>query len=341
MYNKVFIDDFTELGVQLADALHDISRKSLFETVINASLQENPLFTANMQLCAIESVCDKFLKQEALALWLQPYEKLIKERDNSVLIVMAGNIPMVGFHDLLVTLAAGYKAVVKLSSKDRHLIPAVVRMLCSINSYWNDRIQFVEKMPSSAEILLATGSDESAYYFESKFAASHKIIRGSRSSMAVLYGDECKSDLVALAKDVFLYYGLGCRSVSTLLVPSGYDLTQLLEPFSSMKDQIISHDYKDAYRYQRAVYTMVGENFIDGGFYLLRRSADFPPPLSVVNFIEYDSIESAHKFLKLNQNKLQCIVNLNHGIFFGETQVPEIDQYADEVNSLEYLLQIN
>jgi len=340
MYNNFFIDDFTLLGIQLTDALSDISKKSLFETVIENSLRDNPLFTKNMQCVAISAICNKFLRQDKLEKWLNPYRNIIKEQDRSVAIIMAGNIPLVGFHDLLAVLATGYKALVKLSSKDKHLLPALVSLLFGINSYWRQRIQFVEELPESPDIVIVTGSNETALYFESYYKDSRKLIRGSRSSLALLYGGESLLDLEALAKDVFLYYGMGCRSISTIMIPSSFDLQRLILSFKYMESEITAKDYLDAYKYQKALSSMTNEKFIDGGFYLLKENDTFIPPLGVVNIIRYECVSEARKFIESNLYRLQCVVNYNHYVSFGETQYPEIDQYADGVNSLEFLMQI-
>lgn len=339
MYNKVFTDDFSALGAQLTEILSDISGESTLKSVIELSYRENPLFTPNMQIHAILSICKEFLNRRVIEEWLRPYRYKIGEREKTVLIVMAGNIPMVGFHDLLATLACGYKAVVKLSSKDRHWMPLLYDLLSDINSYWRDRITFSETLPMDADIVVASGSDITSKFLKSKYSSSHTLIRGSRYSVALLKGNESRSDLEALAKDLFLYYGLGCRSVSSLLVPAGYDFTVLMEACVSMKSEVVSDDYISSYKYQKAICTMSSNEFIDGGFFIMVKSGSTPPPPGVINFLEYDSPEEAESYIEENHDKLQCVVNYKEGVTFGNTQNPAIDQYADGVNTLDFLLQ--
>ncbi|MEA5005078.1 MAG: acyl-CoA reductase [Rikenellaceae bacterium] len=339
MYSKVFIDDFSGLGAQLTEILSNMSDDNYLKSVIDQSCRENSLFTSNMQIYALLSLCDKFLGRRILKEWLQPYDNMIEEREKTVLIVMAGNIPMVGFHDLLTTLACGYKAQVKLSSKDRHLIPYLLKLVSDINPYWGERVRFTENLPEVADIVIASGSDSTSDYLKTKYASSHGIIRGSRYSVALLTGNESCNDLVALAKDLFLYYGLGCRSVSSLLVPVGYNFSVLLEAFDTMRSEVISNDYISSYKYQKAIYTMSSVGFIDGGFYILGESGSLPPPLGVINILKYSSMEQVKTFFEEHHDKLQCVVNYKNGVTFGSTQNPAIDQYADGINTLDYLLQ--
>jgi len=339
MYNKVFTDDFSALGAQLTEMLSDMSGESSLKSVIELSYRENSLFTPNMQIYAILSICREFLEKRVIEKWLSPYGHKIEEREKTVLIVMAGNIPMVGFHDLFSTLACGYKAEVKLSSKDRHMIPYLCGLLSDSNPYWRERIFFTETLPEHADIVIASGSDITSNYLKSKYSSSHAVIRGSRYSVALLRGNESLNDLEALAKDLFLYYGLGCRSVSSLLVPAGYDFTLLLEASGSMRSEVVSDDYISSYKYQKALCTMSSTGFIDGGFFIMVKSGSVPPPFGVINIQEYDGLEEVSSFFKEYLDKLQCVVNYKEGVSFGNAQNPAIDQYADGVNTLDFLLQ--
>ncbi|MDD3034059.1 MAG: acyl-CoA reductase [Bacteroidales bacterium] len=339
MYNKVFTDDFSALGAQLTEMMRDLSGESSLKSVIELSYRENPLFTPNMQIYAILSICREFLDKRVIEEWLSPYQHKIEEREKTVLIVMAGNIPMVGFHDLLAALACGYKAEVKLSSKDRYLIPYLYKLLSDYNPYWSERVFFTETLPGDADIVIASGSDTTSDFLKSKYPSSHAIIRGSRYSVALLRGNESRNDLENLAKDIFLYYGLGCRSVSSLLVPVGYDFTGLLSASCSMSSEVVSDDYISSYKYQKALCTMSSTEFIDGGFFIMVKSGSTPPPLGVINIQEYDSLDEVSSFLEDHLDKLQCVVNYKEGVTFGNAQNPAIDQYADGVNTLDFLLQ--
>ncbi len=339
MYSKVFIDDFSALGDRLKATLSGSVFDRKFEAALRNSFKGNPLFTLNMQHIALTSICNCFLEKSKLEKWLLDYSDRIEERQGEVLAVMAGNIPLVGFHDFMTILAAGFRAKIKLSSKDSYLLPYILGVLFEIDDYWSDRVEIIDYLPLCADILIASGSDNTASFFENKYPLSKKIIRGSRFSIAVLKGDEDYVALEALAKDVFLYYGLGCRSVSSLFVPCGYDLTLLSVAFATMRSELTSDDYLAAYRYQKAVMTLESKNIVDGNFYILARGGNLPPSMGVVNLFEYDNLDEIKEFVQTNRNRLQCVVNYDSNVSFGQAQFPGIEQYADNLNSLEFLLQ--
>ncbi len=341
MYTELFIKDFSELGRILDSYLIDGIEIVCIGEAIKLSYENNPLFTKSMQLSALNSIISSFLNETALRKWIAGYSDLISEKDFEVMIVMAGNIPVVGFHDLLTVLASGRKAVVKLSKGDRFLIPALCEVLNSINGYWKDRVCFREIPDESAKMLIATGGDETAAYFRSKYPDIPSLIRGARSSVALLRGDEDESFTEKLAKDMFLYYGMGCRSVSTLLKPESFDLKKLTDDLSAFSYMAEGEYYRDAYRYQKAISSVSGDWFIDGGFFIFRKNCTLPPPLGVVGIIEYKDEMEVENFIATNVQSLQCIVNINFQNRvqpFGTTQFPSLSDYADGVNSLEFIL---
>ena len=340
MYKEIFIKNFSTLGRSVENALQSAYNNTLLDRAFEDSLRLNPLFTINMQHEALKIICKKFLNINCLHNWLTPYKELLFERESTVGIVMAGNLPLVGFHDFLVTMASGSRAQIKLSGKDR-LLPALFEMLCEINPYWRARVAFTEHLPENIDLLIATGGEEASKFFKSEYDEIPKIVRSSRSSIAILKGDETIDELRRLSDDIFLYYGMGCRSVSTLLVPFGYTFELLIEAFKNKENAITSEDYLSAYRYQKALAAMNKSGYSDGGFYILREHSSFPPPMGVLNVLTYRNVDQINEFIDSNKLHLQCVVNRkfnNSNIEFGEAQYPSLDEYADGVNSLEFLL---
>jgi len=341
MYQQVFTDSFSLLGELLSDYLNGRKSNALLDKAIDKTFAQNQLFTPYMQRRSLDAIALMFLNREELERWLINYASGIKEREVLVGIVMAGNLPLVGFHDFLTVMLSGNKAIIKNSSKDPYLIVALMEILCSINGYWRDRISFCDTPPANVDIVIATGSESTAKHFDKFYGDIPKLIRGSRYSFAVLTGDENLEDLKMLSEDMFLYYGMGCRSVSTLFVPKEYNLKHLAE---SLSEYILLKDngyYMDSYRYQRAIAMMSGEEFTDGGSFILRKNITPPPPMSVVAIFEYNHIEDVNKYYLNNINSIQCALNLSVGENknnFGKSQLPRVDDYADGINTLEFIL---
>ena len=341
MYTEVFIKDLSELGRKIASYSKGELKIDLLDKAIRHSYRDNTLFTKGMQLVALTSVASRFLDESALSVWLGEYSTEIYEKEFEVMIVMAGNIPAVGFHDLLTVLASGRIAVVKLSGSDKYLIPALCEILFEINDYWRGRIHFRERPDDFPAMLIATGGDESAAYFRGRYPGVPSLIRGAKCSVAVLKGDEDELMLDSLAQDLFLYFGLGCRNVSTLLIPYNYDIVALASHLSKFSNLVKSDYYHDAYRYQKAISTVSGEWFMDVGFFIFRQNSTLPPPMSVVGIVKYKDEKEIESFLVTNRSSLQCVVNFCFGgryLACGSTQFPTLTDYADEVNSLEFIL---
>ncbi|HCT94757.1 MAG: hypothetical protein A2X19_09415 [Bacteroidetes bacterium GWE2_39_28] len=341
MYQQVFIDSFSLLGELLSDCLNGRKSNPLLDKAIEKTYAQNQLFTPYMQMRSLEAISSEFLQKNILESWLDNYSSSIREREVIVGIVMAGNLPMVGFHDFLTVLASGCKAIIKSSSKDPYLIVALTELLFSINGYWRDRVTISNTPPTNVNMVIATGSESAANHFDKFYGEIPKLIRGSRYSFAVITGEESLADFKKLSEDIFLYFGMGCRSVSTLFVPKDYNLNNFAERLSEF-DLIKDNEYYlDSYRYQRAVALMSGKDFVDGGFFILMKNIAPPPPMSVIAIFEYEQTEEANRYYLNNTSSIQCAVNLNIGenkTFFGKSQLPRIDDYADGINSLEFIL---
>ncbi len=342
MYRDVFISDFSTLGGKISAFLNKAEENAVLTEAIARAFDSNNLFTPYMQERSLSAICDQFLDYGKLESWTFDYVSLIHESEREVLVVMAGNLPLVGFHDLLSVLASGKKAVVKLSSMDNVLLPALTKLLSQINRYWDSRISYIVGLPKHAGIVIATGNDSTAAFFGQSYPSAKKLIRGAKSSVAVLTGGENREDVSCLASDMFLYFGMGCRSVSTLLVPDWYDTTWLVKElgtFSSITEG--SASYRNSYKYQKALSLMKGDNFLDGGFFLLKHESAFPPPMGVVGVVPYSAKMGPGDVLEELDQSIQCVVNYPYKgeyIGLGESQQPRLDDYADGVNSLAFLL---
>lgn len=357
MYRDVFIKDFSSLGFEVLsyvdsktgcedkDVGYVNNNLALLSNAVLDSFISNDLFTETMQNIALRTLSISFLAEEQLNRWTYLYRDVIVESNSVVLIVMAGNLPLVGFHDLLAVMASGKKAIVKLSSKDKYLLPALIQILSKINSYWMSRIVFTETIEVSPNLLIATGGNQAAALFKEKFGNIPNLIRGAKTSVAVLKGDESDREIEALGKDLFFYFCMGCRSVSTLLLPTGYDVNRLVNKLGLLS-QITkgSPTFTNAYKYQKALSSMKKERFYDGGFFIFKEGAQSAPPISVVGIVYYSSHSDLAIFLENNESSFQCILNYKWNgqlIALGDAQNPAIDNYADGVNSLEFLLKNN
>ncbi|MDD2419077.1 MAG: acyl-CoA reductase [Bacteroidales bacterium] len=344
MYLDVFIESFSLLAERLVYMIDDRESNKVLQRVVEKTFKCNNLFTPQMQYESLRAIAEQYLDKHALKEWTFKYKDFIIESEQEVLVVMAGNLPLVGFHDLLTVLASGKRAVVKMSSSDNVLLPFIAQILVDIDTYWQNRIKFVEKLPVDPAVVIATGSDSTAHFFENLYPKARKLVRGSKSSIAVLKGSESEMDISLLSRDMFLYFGMGCRSVSSLLVPEGTDIGSLAQRLGTGSKILSgSQSYSNSYRYQKALSLMNGECVVDGGLFLIKINSAFPPPMSVVSVVEYKGKEGIDDFLLKNQDKIQCVVNHEYKdgfISFGNSQLPALEEYADGVNSLAFLLKI-
>lgn len=279
------------------------------------------------------------LTQANLEEWSKGLEKPADPK--KIGLIMAGNIPLVGFHDLLAVLISGHNAIVKTSSKDDVLIDFVLEFLKAADSDLNSAIEKVERLKNQ-DAVIATGSNNTARYFEYYFKDIPHIIRKNRTSVAVLKGDETKEDLVKLAEDIFQYFGLGCRNVTKLYLPKGFNTDLLFESFFDWGFVINHNKYANNYEYNRAIYLMSKYNFLDNNFVILKESEAFHSPIGVLNFELYDDIKKVEQELKQNESDIQCVVGrdldgITNVVAFGETQKPKLTDYADGVDVLAFL----
>lgn len=327
--------------ISLFSSLGELIKNSLdakFEEKINQAIQLNPWFTKHHIKTSFDSI-SQMIEEENLVNWIGSYN-LSETKSKDVLIITAGNIPIVGFHDLLCVLISGHKAILKISSKDNILMKYIIELLISLDSRIADYIVIVDDIVKNKyDALIATGSDNSSKYFNYYFKDYKSIIRKNRRSVAILNGEETEEDLKQLAKDIFLYFGLGCRNVSKLYLPSGYDTDKLFNAFFDYKDVINHLKYSNNYDYNKTVYLMNSEKLLDNGFVLLKEDKSIQSPVATVFFEYYNNRSELNDFIEENKVLFQCIVSKDD-IEFGQTQFPKINDYSDQVDTIEFLLSI-
>jgi hypothetical protein len=341
--NQRIFHAFMNLGDFFRDFCHSRRRQDrwsqqLEETIALAG-HKNGWFTEENVLFALKSWGDS-LKEDALSAWLSPYD-LTRNREKTVAIIMAGNIPLVGFHDLISVLITGNKALVKLSSNDDVLVSFITDYLTSNEPLFEDRISIPQGKLEGFDAVIATGSNNTARYFEHYFGKVPNVIRKNRNSVAVLTGKEPSAQLEALGEDIFRYYGLGCRSVSKLFVPDGYDFEAFFTSIYSYRPILQQNKYANNYDYNKAVYLMSDFKIFDNGFLVLKEDNSYTSPIASLFYENYSSLQAVRERLKKDANQLQCVVGegiLDTEISFGETQSPALSDYADGVDTVDFLL---
>jgi hypothetical protein len=306
--------------------------KEAFLEVVSKANNQNAWFLPSFILQASSQISQQFLTKEALNDWTSLYPTLSNENTGiKVGIVMAGNIPMVGFHDLLSTLMAGHCAVVKLSSKDTVLMQYIIDSLITIHPDFKNLI-IVQEQLKNCDAYIATGGNNAGQYFEQYFGKYPHIIRKNKTSIAVLDGKETSQELSLLADDILLYFGLGCRNVTQLYVPEGYDFIPLLDALKKYSYLLDEHKYKHNYDYQLALLMMSRQMYMDAGGVLLSEN---PVPFTAISHVHYQYY-SPLSMPKWDEQNIQAVVGHQY-LPFGSLQKPTLSQYADGVDSLAFL----
>ena len=319
-----------------------LSKTEQFNDIFDKAEQQNSWFTRANVTFAFKSWSEA-LSENNVQQWLSQYQLPQTTSPKKILIIMAGNLPLVGFHDLLCVLVAGHKAIVKLSSDDGVLLPYLIKQMKAFAPEWAEVVAFTDDKVTEYDAVIATGSDNTARYFEYYFGKKPHIIRKNRHSVAVLTGEETPEELQDLGKDIFLYYGLGCRSVSKLFVPQGYDFDLLFQAIYPYKDIIEEQKYANNYDYNKAVYLMSLYKLLENGFLLLKEDEHYGSPIATLFYEYYTNKEALKKKLATDREKIQCVVGHNFidgEIPFGQTQTPKLWDYADGVNTLTFLLNL-
>jgi hypothetical protein len=333
------IESFSELGQVLRDSLDGKSARysSVLETLINNQQFRNAWFTPENVTMAIRAIAEE-LTIDNLIKWTSQYPALNSTGHSSeVGIVMAGNIPLAGFHDFLTVLISGHSLIAKTSSKDPDIIVFISNILCDINQDYKNRITITDGLIKGFDAVIATGSDNTSRYFEYYFGKYPHIFRKNRNSIAIIDGSETEEELSLLGSDVFSYFGLGCRSVSKTYLPNGYDITRLIHSWVGFS-QVINHSkYANNYDFNKAVFIVNREAFTDAGYLLFKKSSGISSPVAVLYYEYYDSLKSIYTEIEKMKDKIQCIVGRNE-VQFGRAQWPQLWDYADGTDTVDFLL---
>lgn len=307
-----------------------------FQQVLKKSEIENPWFTADNQKYALKQ-WSELLTEENINEWLQHYSP--SKTSKKVGLILAGNIPLVGLHDVISVILSNHIPLIKLSSKDKTMLPFLLKKW---SEFSDEAINFelVERL-ENFDAVIATGSNNTARYLEYYFKNHLSIIRKNRTSIAVLKGDETEEELKLLAHDIFQYFGLGCRNVTRIFIPQDFVIDRLFESFLDFKEIINHNKYANNYDYNRAVYLLNQDKFWDNNFVMLKEDAQLFSPLSVINFSRYSSLDEVKDFIAENEENIQCVVAKNElgidSIQFGEAQNPGLNTYADNVDTMKFL----
>jgi hypothetical protein len=324
-----------DLSIKLAD-YHE------FEQQCQKAFQSNPWFIEENIEFALRQWA-QILNQKNIEKWLSEYQEVSRDEKPLIVgVVLAGNLPLVGFHDFLSVMVSGNHFLGKLSSSDKYLLPAIAQILTKIESKFEGRIQFTEGQLSNFDAIIATGSNNSARYFESYFGKYPHIIRKNRNGVAVLTGSE--KNLNLLTEDILRYFGLGCRNVSKLYVPDNYDFIRFLESMKDFEFVANHHKYCNNYDYNKSILLVNRVQHLDNGIVLLKEDSSISSPISVINYEHYQDLNQLKEQLASQGDLIQCIVSEedmgDKTVLLGQSQSPNLWDYADGVDTLDFLLSL-
>ena len=332
------IKAFSDLGLYL----NAVENQAEIELWADRASHQNNWFTVENTKKSLKIIADYYLQEDFLTQWTELYEIPDKPKTvKSVGVIMAGNIPAVGFHDMMTIVLSGHVCMAKLISQDSFLMTTLIEKLLEINP--NLEIRIADRL-NEVDALIATGSDNSARYFEYYFRNKPHIIRKNRTSVAILNGNETEEDFLNVGKDITDYYGLGCRNISKMYVPEKYDFTKFYDSIESLGDIFYHNKYKNNYDYNKSIYLVNMMPHFDNGFMILAPSEALVSPISVIFYEEYKNEEDLKEIIEENKDKIQCIVSKNSWIEkslnFGDAQKPKLWDYADGVDTMAFLLSL-
>ncbi|MCU0325802.1 MAG: acyl-CoA reductase [Spirosomaceae bacterium] len=339
MILKERILTFSSLGDFI---LNEANREQLREWCYRAK-NENAWFTEDNVILSLDNIAKYYLNNQLLTDWADQYKLVDHCSLKKIGIVAAGNIPAVGFHDLMAAVISGNIALIKLSSSDTVLMKFLINKLIEINHNIGQFIQISDKL-NEADAFIATGSDNSAKYFEYYFSKKPHIIRRNRTSVAILNGSENKIELGNLGNDILQFFGLGCRNVSKIYVPKGYTFDKFFESIDYWSTILLHHKYNNNYDYNKSIYLVNGVKFFDNGFFMLKPDEALVSPISTCFYQEYDNREHLDNLIGQNSEKIQCIVSSKswypHSFDFGLAQSPTLIDYADGIDVMNFLTEL-
>ncbi|WP_026755921.1 acyl-CoA reductase [Sediminibacter sp. Hel_I_10] len=337
-----FLSQFSTEGITRNDAiLHNDVFFEGFQHQMKLASETNGWFTKENICFALEGWSQQ-LKENQIKQWVSKYTFHI-ETPKTIAIVMAGNIPLVGFHDFISVLISDHSVLVKQSSNDKHLLPYLAKYLEYVEPGFRNRIRFTEGKLENFDAVIATGSNNTARYFEYYFKDKPSIIRKNRNSIAILTGKENEDQLKALSEDIFRYYGLGCRNVSKLYVPKDYDFELFFKAMYNWHPIIHQNKYANNYDYNKAVYLMSEFQMLENGFLMIKEDESFASPIATLFYEYYDSKAALQTEIENKKDQIQCVVASGFKaseIEFGQTQLPNLWDYADDVDTISFALTI-
>jgi len=329
------IENLVELGKRLN------SNPAMAEKAERAAAK-NPWFIPQYVQYAINAIVNDMLNEGALRQWLNAYT--LKPIDKTIGLIFAGNVPLVGFHDFLCCYLAGCKMKIKLSSKDDELFTCILDLLTEIDPRLKQRVEIVDRL-KDFDAVIATGSDNTNRYFEQYFKAYPKVLRKSRNSVAILTGNETPDQLKALADDMFVFFGFGCRNVSKLYVPVGYTFDNFFPEMEAYKWMHNNTRYMNNYDYSRTVLLLNKTPHFANEFLMLVENPAIASAIATVNYEHWHDENLLKTHLKQSADKIQCVVSaepqkwgFEWGAVFGQAQHPKLNDYADGVDTLQFLL---
>ncbi|HHB51974.1 MAG TPA: acyl-CoA reductase [Saprospiraceae bacterium] len=332
------------LGEQLRNWIDDMDKSeqsSDFELLLRKAEQYNPWFTQDYLKYSFENIIN-MLQKDALLNWIANYpDEDFSDSDIRVGVIMAGNIPLVGFHDFLSVFIRGKVFIGKLSSQDKFLLPFLTDFIISKDKRFSSKIIYAENLLKNFDAVIATGSNNTSRYFDYYFGKYPNIIRKNRNSIAFLNGDESDEELIELGKDVFYYFGLGCRNVSKLLIPNGFSIPHLLDLWQGFESIAQHTKYFNNYEYNRSLLLINKDPHFDNGFLILQENNSLASPVSVINFEFYSDKDAEIRRLNMHNEQIQCVVSsendIKNAVAFGKSQSPSLMEYADNVDVMKFL----
>lgn len=343
MNTEQHIQNFAALGNYISKAILDFDSDAELQTICRKAESQNPWFTHNNIIHAFEGVL-QMLQYDNLKQWLSSYT-IEPKRPKVIAVIMAGNIPLVGFHDALCVLITGNHLLAKVSSKDAVLLEYTLRKLIEIAPKYSQAITISNTPISNFDAIISTGSENSSRYFEYYFNKYPHIIRKHRNSVAILLGNETPDTLQALSNDIFQYFGLGCRNVSKIYIPEDFDITKLIDAFESFGTFTLHNKYMNNYEYNKSIYLVSQIPHYDNGFILCKEDEKISSPLAVVFYEKYSNFADVQTIIKKYAENIQCIV-CNDDLFYkknilpGKTQTPEVWDYADDIDTISFILNV-
>lgn len=337
-----FLSQFSTIRIEKKEnVLHNELFFDGFKHQMKLAKENNGWFTKNNMLFAIEN-WSKSLTKKILKEWISK-EDIVENNTKTIAVVMAGNIPLVGFHDFLSVLISGHKVLIKQSSNDRNLLPFLAKYLEYVDPYFKGNIIFTEDQLKDYDAVIATGSDNTARYFEYYFKNKPNIIRKNRNSVAIIQGNETQEELENLGQDIFRYFGLGCRNVSKLFVPKNYNFDQFFKGIYRQNHIINNLKYSNNYDYNKTVYLMSEFDILENGFLMIKEDKSYASPIATIFYEYYENQDDLKNKIDKDSDKIQCIVAHNFSdneVKFGQTQHPRLWDYADGINTLMFLSKI-